>query len=138
MKRRKACSNEIAAKYINFDVLCGTSVQCERLFSVAKNILTDTKISTSPAVFQAILLLNVNRTEWDAYTVGRAIGRSTGEKFSVGSDGGSVGGKEAADDPDLFSKDDESDFLCIRLLAVVVVKHHSSSSLQNGLSTWYC
>ena len=69
MKRRKACSNEIAAEYINFDVLCGTSVECERLFSVAKNILTDTRKSTSPAVFQAILLLKVNRTEWDVYTV---------------------------------------------------------------------
>jgi hypothetical protein len=110
MKQRKACSNEIAAKNINFDVLCGTSVECEQLFSVAKHILTDTRKSTSPAVFQAILLLKVNRMEWDVYTVGRAMGRFTGERSSVGSDGGSVGGEEAADDPDLYYEDDESDF----------------------------
>ena len=108
-RRRKSCSNEIAAKYINLDVLCGTSVECERLFSIAKNILTDTRKSTSLAVFQAILLLKVNQREWDVYTVGRAMGRSTGERFSVlgGGDGVCVGGEEAADDPDLFYEEDE-------------------------------
>ena len=109
MKRRKSCSNEIAAKYINLDVLCGTSVECERLFSIAKNILTDARKSTSPAVFQATLVLKVNRREWDVYTVGRAMGKSTGERFSVlgGGDGVCVGGEEAADDPDLFYEEDE-------------------------------
>ena len=106
MKRRKTCSNDIAARYINLDVLCGTSVECERLFSIAKNILTDTRKSTSPAVFQAILLLKVNRREWDVYTVGKAMGRSTGARFSVGSDGVSVG-EDAADDPDLFYEEEE-------------------------------
>jgi len=43
MKRRKSCNDDIATKYINLDVICGTSVECERLFSVAKNILTDTR-----------------------------------------------------------------------------------------------
>ena len=46
MKRRKSCNDDIATKYINLDVICGTSVECERLFSVAKNILTDTRKST--------------------------------------------------------------------------------------------
>ena len=36
MKRRKTNNNDVASKYVNLDVLCGTSVQCERLFSVAK------------------------------------------------------------------------------------------------------
>jgi hypothetical protein len=60
MKRRKTCNDDIATKYINLDVICGTSVECERLFSVAKNTLTDTQKSTSPAVFEAILLLKMN------------------------------------------------------------------------------
>jgi hypothetical protein len=43
MKRRKTCNDDIATKYINLDVICGTSVECKRLFSVAKNTLTDTQ-----------------------------------------------------------------------------------------------
>ena len=54
---------------MNLDVLCGTSVECEQLFSAAKNILTDTRKKISPAVFQDLLLLKVNRKEWDVYTV---------------------------------------------------------------------
>ena len=55
---------------INLNVLCGTSVECERLFSAAKNILTDTRKKISPAVFQALLLIKVNRKGWNVYTVG--------------------------------------------------------------------
>jgi len=106
MKRRKTNNNDVASKYVNLDVLCGTSVQCERLFSVGKNILTDTRKSTSPAVFQAILLLKVNRIEWDVYTVGRAMGRSTGTRFTVGGDGVSLGEEQVTDDPDLFYEED--------------------------------
>ncbi len=65
-------------------MICGTSVEGERLFSVAKNILTDTRKSSSPAVFEAILLLKMNRNEWDVYTVGKAMGISTGASFVVG------------------------------------------------------
>jgi hypothetical protein len=61
MKRRKTSTDDIAGQYINLGILCGTSVSCERLFSAAKHILTDTRKSTSPAVFESILLLKVNR-----------------------------------------------------------------------------
>jgi hypothetical protein len=74
---------------------------------------------------------------WDGYTVGRAMGRYTGEMFTVGRDGDSVDGEEAADNPDLFYEGEELYFLFIRLLDVAV-KHHSSLSLQNGLCTYGC
>lgn len=63
-------------KYMNLDVIPGTSVNCERLFSLAKYILTDTRKSTQPIVFEALLFLKVNRHIWDAHSVGKAMGRS--------------------------------------------------------------
>ena len=78
VKRQKTGKDTIASEYINLDIVAGTSVSCERLFSSAKHILTDTRKSTSPAVFEAILLLKVNRSEWDVHTMGRAMGRTTG------------------------------------------------------------
>jgi hypothetical protein len=62
--------------YCNLDMLPGTSVNCERLFSLAKHILTDTRKRTSPALFEALLLLKVNKRFWNEYSVGQAMGRS--------------------------------------------------------------
>ena len=84
MKRRKTSNDDIARSYMNLDVLAGTSVSCERLFSAAKFILTDLRKATSPSLFEAILLLKVNRSEWDVYSVGRALGRTTGGSFGSG------------------------------------------------------
>ena len=75
MKRRKTTNDNLLQHYVNLNVLAGTSVSCERLFSAAKFILTDLRKSMSPAVFEAILLLKVNRSEWDVNSVGRAMGR---------------------------------------------------------------
>jgi hypothetical protein len=63
-------------KYMTLDIIPGTSVNCERLFSLAKHILTDTRKNTSPLLFEALLFLKVNRNLWDAYSVGRAMGRT--------------------------------------------------------------
>jgi hypothetical protein len=60
--------------YINLDVLPGTSVNCERLFSTAKFILSDTRKRTSPTLFEALLLLKVNRSFWNVFMVGKAMG----------------------------------------------------------------
>lgn len=39
----------------------------------------------SPMMFEAILLLKVNRRDWDVYSVGRALGRTTGNMSADGS-----------------------------------------------------
>lgn len=57
--------------YMNLDILPGTSVTCERLFSLAKHVLTDTRKRTSPALFEALMLLKVNRDLWDVILVGK-------------------------------------------------------------------
>jgi hypothetical protein len=40
---------------VYLDVIPGTSVNCERIFSLAKHILTDTRKYTSPILFEALL-----------------------------------------------------------------------------------
>ena len=61
--------------YISLDVLPGTSVNCERLFSLAQFILLDTRKRTSPKLFEALILLKVNRSFWNVFMVGKAMGR---------------------------------------------------------------
>jgi hypothetical protein len=56
LKRKKMDSNT-GGKYINLDILQGTSVNRERLFSIAKHILSDTRKKTSPRLFEALLFL---------------------------------------------------------------------------------
>ena len=63
-------------QYINLDLIPGTSVNCERLFSVAKHILTDTRKNTSPLLFEALMFLKVNRNLWNQRSVGKAMGRT--------------------------------------------------------------
>lgn len=43
---------------------------------MAKHILTDTRKNTSPMLFEALIFLKVNRSLWDATTVGKAMGRT--------------------------------------------------------------
>jgi hypothetical protein len=104
IKRKKISNDAIASRYINLGILTGTSVACERLFSVAKNILTDTRKSTSPVVFEAILLLKMNRLEWDVHTMGRAMGWTTGKRFVTA--GGGTGISSMEIDADNVEDDD--------------------------------
>ena len=103
MKQKQAGNgDDNTQKYMNLDVLVGTSVSCERLFSAAKFILTDLRKSMSPTMFEAILLLKVNRCEWDVYSVGRALGRTAGS-MSAGN------GAASSMNDDLASNDDQFD-----------------------------
>jgi hypothetical protein len=52
-------------------------VNCERQFSLAKHILTDTRKQTSAVLFKALLLFKVNRRLWNKYLVGQAMGQSS-------------------------------------------------------------
>ena len=51
-------------------------MNCERLFSAAKFILSDTRKRTSPKLFEALLLLKVNKCYWNEMSVGKAMGRT--------------------------------------------------------------
>jgi hypothetical protein len=78
MKRLKmqAMENFGRDQDVNLDVIPETSVNCERLFSLAKHILTDTRKNTSPILFEVLLFLKVNRSLWDSTTVSKAMGRT--------------------------------------------------------------
>ena len=75
-QRKRGAVKSINENYICLDLRLGTSVSCERLFSIANHILTCVRKSTSPAVFEAILFLKVNRHYWNEVVVGKAMGRT--------------------------------------------------------------
>lgn len=89
-RKRKRQQIEVVSvktkEYIDLNVLPGTSVNCERLFSLAKAVLSDTRKRTSPKLFEALVLLKVNRSFWNAYSVGQAMGRINNDSNSVDDD----------------------------------------------------
>jgi hypothetical protein len=56
-----------------FDHVIGSAAVVERLWSVARYILTTNRSSLSPVLFEALLFLRSNRTLWDVRTVQRAL-----------------------------------------------------------------
>jgi hypothetical protein len=72
-------------KHVKLDVLPGTSMNCERLFSTSNFLMCGSRKRTSPELFEALILLKVNRSDWDVYSVGQAMGRtSNGEEDIYG------------------------------------------------------
>ena len=83
LKRQKT-DTEDHQTYWNVEMIPGTSVNCERHFSLAKHILTATRNRTTPAMFESLLILKVNRKWWNEQSVALAMGRIGKDK--VGSD----------------------------------------------------
>jgi hypothetical protein len=75
-RQRRITESERSDRYMNLDLLPGTLVNCERLFSAAKFILSDTRKRTSPTLFEALLLLKVNSSYWNVVSVSQAMMRS--------------------------------------------------------------
>ncbi len=67
---RKCKREEETEKYLNSHFILGSEI--ERLWSLAKNVLTDNRTSMTPLVFEAVLFLKVNSTYWNEYTVKEA------------------------------------------------------------------
>ena len=59
--------------YLDADFVLGTNVIAERLFSTAKFVLTDQRLSLSPTLFNYMMLLKFNKPMWSIATVARAI-----------------------------------------------------------------
>ena len=66
-KKRKAdqmnnaCDNDDNC----FDHIIGSAAEVERLWSIARYILTTSRTKMAPIVFEAILFLRMNRALWD-------------------------------------------------------------------------
>ena len=74
---------EKAKVYIDLNIVPGTSVNCEGLFSAAKFILRDTRKRTSPKLFEALLLLKINRIYWNTLSVGKAMGKTVDDGGNI-------------------------------------------------------
>ena len=51
------------------DHVIGSVAEVERLWSIAKHILTESRSATAPILFEAILFLRINRELWNEFTV---------------------------------------------------------------------
>ena len=47
------------------DFICGSAAEIDRLWSIAKYILTDTRSRLTSAMFETILFLKTNEEYWD-------------------------------------------------------------------------
>ena len=59
--------------YIDCRFLVATSNTVERLFSLCKHVLTDTRKCMSPIMFESLIFLQVNRQYWDLQMVAIAM-----------------------------------------------------------------
>ena len=100
---------DTAGMYINLDMLPGTSVNCERLFSAAKCILSATRKRTSTSLFEALLLLKVNYQHWNVFSIREAMGQTkrmecATTNSTIDVDGDDIDEDDVCDgDPDLES-----------------------------------
>jgi len=82
-KVKSITGNVNRENYHDLRMIPGTSVTLERLFSSAKHVLTDTRKSTSPILFEAIMMLKINSELWDGYAVAAAMKRRFSEDAFV-------------------------------------------------------
>jgi len=70
LKKRKA---EEPETYIDCDFILATAVDVERLWSLAKNLLTDKRRKMTTVMIQVILFLKENRNLWNDSMVYQSI-----------------------------------------------------------------
>jgi hypothetical protein len=73
------------SEYMHLNWIPCTSDSVERLFSAAKNILTDHRATMHPKTLEAILMLKENRKLWTAVTMHKAMERSSSASSSSSS-----------------------------------------------------
>ncbi len=77
---RKREREEKTETYINSDFILRSVAEIERLWSLAKNVLTDNRKSMTPLFFEAVLFLNVTCTYWNEHTAKEAMEKVKSEK----------------------------------------------------------
>lgn len=70
---------EIQDDYINCDFILGSDAEVERLWSISKYVLTESRRSMTAQLFEAIVFLKVNESFWGTQSVSEAshLARST-------------------------------------------------------------
>ena len=74
IRKRKAGVLEVnlSSPYKNVDFICGSAAEVERLWSLAKNVLTNSRSRLTPVLFETLLFLKVNEGYWDIHSVQHA------------------------------------------------------------------
>ena len=72
-RRKQETSDNNEDIYMNVDSICGSAAEVERLWSIAKYILTDQRKSMTPQMFEALLFLKINERFWDLALVQKAM-----------------------------------------------------------------
>ena len=70
--RLKANRNAPKSKYVNLDFVLGSAAEVERLWSMAKYVLSNQRKSMSPLLLECLMYLKFNRKFWDASMVADA------------------------------------------------------------------
>ncbi len=77
-RRKKAPSS--SDEFIHCDFILGSVAEVERLWSLAKYVLTDDRRQMTFQLFEALVFLEMNHRFWDARLVSEAIGCARSER----------------------------------------------------------
>ena len=71
IKKRKAgvMDQDLSSPYRNCDFICGSAAEVERLWSVAKKILTNNRYHLTVVMFETLMFLKMNEDYWDLQSV---------------------------------------------------------------------
>jgi hypothetical protein len=72
-KRKDRDESVAEDEYMNADFILCSSAEVERLFSIGKYMLTDSRKNMAPIVFESLMYLRVNRRFWDQNLVIKAM-----------------------------------------------------------------
>ncbi len=67
-------------EFIDFDFILGSVAEVERLWSLAKYVLTDHRRQMTPQLSEALVFLKMNHRFWDARLFIEAIGGARSER----------------------------------------------------------
>jgi hypothetical protein len=81
LKKKMKLEKTYTGNYKNVDFVLGSAAEVERLWSVARYVITDLRIRLSPVMFEALLFLKVNKDYWDKYLVAEAMKLVTSAKY---------------------------------------------------------
>ena len=89
IKKQKASVIEadLTSPYKNVDFICGSAAEVERLWSIAKYILTDNRSRLTAASFKTITFLKTNEEYWDMAMVMEAYTMVENGKHSSWAEG---------------------------------------------------
>jgi hypothetical protein len=79
-RQKKENAENIEDIYMNLDPICGSAAEVERLWSIAKYILTVQRKSMTPQMFKALLFLKMNEHFWDLELIQRAVHRNVTQR----------------------------------------------------------